>query len=115
MAEKTHSGWLLKHRSHLVVALTGIYGGVAVFGFGFLIGRLTEPVPDMPGGIHALAWLVLPLLVGTVVVPVATVSHVARRTSRPPVGSEGLALVQSKPSPLTEQGYGGPQTDVVDL
>ena len=114
MAGKTHSGWLRKHRSRLVVALTGIYGGIAVFGFGVLIGRLTEPVPEMPGGIHALAWLVLPFFVGMVVLPLATVRRAGSGISRL-VGAERLSLVQSEPSRLTERGYGQPQADVRDL
>ena len=94
MAVRTQSGWRKEHRSHLVAALTGVYGTAGVFGFGLAVGRLTEPVPGMPGGIHALAWLILPLLVGTVVVPLVSVSHAAYRVPRSPVGSERLALVQ---------------------
>ena len=115
MAGKTHSGWFRKHRLHVVVALTGIYGGAAVFGFGFVIGRLTEPAPEMPWGIHALAWLVLPLLIGTVLVPLASMRQAVHRVSPPTVGAEGLALVQSKLEPSTDRGYAGPQTDVCDL
>lgn len=109
------TGWLRQHRALLVVVLASLCGAATVFAFGFLIGRLTEPVPEMPGGIHALAWLLLPLLVGTGVVPLASLPHTSPHASRFPVGSEGLALVQHMTSPLTEQEHSRPATDICDL
>ena len=97
---------LQKHRAHLIGALTAVYGGADVFRFGFLIGRLTEPVPEMPAGIHGLAWLVLPLVVGAVVVPLATANLAAHRLSRPPVPPESLVFVQPKPLQWTKSVHG---------
>ena len=113
MNREAPNGTLRRDRSHLVCALTAAYGAVAVFGFGLLIGLLTEPVPAMPGGIHALAWLVLPLMVGVVFVPLAA----ANRTAAPVIhksASEGLALIRSKPSQWTEQVHGTADVCAID-
>ena len=64
MNREAPNGTLRRDRLHLICALTAAYGAAAVFAFGLMIGLLTEPVPAMPGGIHALAWLVLPLMAG---------------------------------------------------
>ncbi len=89
----TRIGLLGSHRSRLVGILTRVYGGAVVFGFGVLIGRLTEPVPAMPAGVHALAWLVLPLMVGAMVVPLVNSNRVARRLSPAEVRSQRFAVL----------------------
>ena len=61
----------------MVNAMPALCGGVAVLVFGFLIGRLTEPVPGVPGGVPWLSWLVLPLIVGAVVLPLVTAKRAA--------------------------------------
>jgi len=113
MDREAQNGLLRQHRLHLVCALTAAYGAVAVFGFGLLIGLLTEPVPNMPGGIHALAWVVLPLMVGVVFVPLTA----ANRTSAPAIresASAGLALIRSKPSQWTRQVHGTADVCAID-
>ncbi len=82
---------LHEHEQHwlgVVNAMPALCGGVAVLVFGFLIGRLTEPVPGVPGGVPWLSWLVLPLIVGAVVLPLVTAKRAARRQPRAGVGSE---------------------------
>ena len=102
MNREAPNGVLRRDRLHLACALTSVYGAAAVFGFGLLIGLLTEPVPAMPGGVHALAWLVLALMMGLVFVPLAA----ANRTAAPEIrksASERLGLIRSKPSNWTQQ------------
>lgn len=115
MTGEIYTGWLRQHRAHLVVTLASLCGAATVFGFGFLIGRLTEPVPEMPGGIHALAWLLLPLLVTTGIMPLVSASHARPHTSFLPVGSERLVLVQPVTSPSIEQEQRQSATDPRDL
>ncbi len=66
-----------RHRPYVVTALTALGGGAVVFLFGFLIGRLTESVVGMPGGVAGLWWFVLPPVVGVVVATLVAVHRVS--------------------------------------
>ena len=55
----------------------------AVFAFGFMVGRLTEPVSTMPAGVPISAWLGLAALVGAVLAPFAKAARVKRHAPSP--------------------------------
>ena len=91
-----------QHQWHVVTALTALGGGAVVFLFGFLNGRLTEPVPGMPGGVAGLSWLTLSLIVAAVVATLVTVHRALRRPPRAEDRSEEFAYMETVLSQCVE-------------
>ena len=87
-----------QHWLRVADALSALCGAVSVFLFGFLVGRLTEPVPGTPGNVPWLSWLVLPLIVFAVIPPLVTPRRRVRREPRSDGRSEGCALSTGVPT-----------------
>ena len=69
-----------RHRERLI-ALTTLGGGATVFLLGFLVGRLTEPVPGM-FEVAWLWWLVPPSIAAAAVSRLVTMYRTVRRQTR---------------------------------
>ena len=70
-----------RHRERLI-AQTTLGVGATVFLFGFLVGRLTEPVPGMFEGVAWLWWLAPPLVAAVAVARLVTMYRTVRRQMR---------------------------------
>jgi len=66
------------------MALTALGGSTFLFLFGLLVGRLTEPVPGLLGGVSALWWLA-PALVVVAAMPSLVICQRAVSRQRPAV------------------------------
>ena len=92
-----------QHRLPAATSLAALGGAAVVLLFGFLVGRLTESVAGMPGGVAGLWWLVLLPVVVVVEATLVTVHRAVRRQPRADDRSEQFTLIQSQLSQRTEQ------------
>ena len=88
------------------MALTTLGGCTFLFLFGLLVGRLTEPVPGLLGGVSALWWLAPALVVVAAMPPLVTCQRALSR-QRPAVDrAPAVAAAVSIGSTSTSEGLG---------
>ena len=88
------------------MALTALGGCTFLFLFGLLVGRLTESVPGLLGGVSALWWLA-PALVVVSAMPALVICQRALSRQRPAVDrAPAVAAAVSIGSTSTSEGLG---------